>query len=108
MSRALNIIQVEAFSILTILLAIYIKQRILEQYKFTIVYSHEQELTRLSDTALAKYDGLVEPIAVLEACLWAVVQLRLLRDRHGQLGRRDLSFYRSILQRSTAKESGGL
>lgn len=68
----------------------------------------EQELTRLSDTALAEYDCFVEPIAVLEACLWAVVQLRLLRDRHGQVGRRDLSSSQSILQSLTAEKKVGV
>ena len=83
----------------------------IHQNKGVFVHTYcdlEQELTRLSDTALAEYDCFVEPIAVLEACLWAVVQLRLLRDRHGQVGRRDLSPSQSILQSlAVEKKVGG-
>lgn len=71
---------------------LHTKQRGLCTYKNYYDLEQERERTWLSDTALAKYDGLVEPISILEACVWAVVQLRLLRDRHGQAGApRDLS-----------------
>ena len=44
-------------------------------------------LTRLADAALSEDDRFVEAIAVLEAGVGAVMQLRLLRDRHGEPGR---------------------